>query len=318
MADLTSFDEEQLQFILDGEAESEGIEDAEVTNALEAAARKFENAAKKALKSAERAGIKPKEDVDLDDVWDEDAAYNIYMTLTGAGVGIWDGRWDDLYEQADLEALQRHLKRELGSYADDTGGGSFTEAFRTAAHRTGEGVERNPACGRGEIKVQRKGYKKHAYTTKKGTHVSATRVPPTTFCAEDRGKPGRTSRGAKAGPHSGEAKWIQRKGKLGGAGYTEKSAASRHKILDACVKKYGYRSCLGSIMVLERDSEISSKAKAALKADRAYLERKYGGPGSFGPRKNPEMSVPDVLALYGGAPDSAASQTAQIKRKLMS
>ena|SRR3990167_5366912 len=50
--------------------------------------------------------------------------------------------------------------------------------------------------------------------------------------------------------------WITRKGKLGGSGFLSKSFESQKRILRNCVKQYGYRSCLGSIMVLNRNMKI--------------------------------------------------------------
>lgn len=70
--------------------------------------------------------------------------------------------------------------------------------------------------------------------------------------------------------------WIQREGKLGGPGYTRKSVAARRKILRGVVKKYGYRSALGSIMALERSTHISSPVRKALEADRVFLRETFG------------------------------------------
>ena len=70
--------------------------------------------------------------------------------------------------------------------------------------------------------------------------------------------------------------WIQREGKLGGPGYTRKSKAARQKILRGVVKKYGYRSALGSIMALERSTHISSPVRKALEADRVFLRETFG------------------------------------------
>lgn len=76
--------------------------------------------------------------------------------------------------------------------------------------------------------------------------------------------------------------WITRKGKLGGTGYLSKPSTERHELLDKCVGKYGYRSCLGSIMVLNRNRKIKELHGSVIGADRQYLVRKYGGRGSFG------------------------------------
>lgn len=76
--------------------------------------------------------------------------------------------------------------------------------------------------------------------------------------------------------------WIKRKDKLGGSGFISKSQNLQHKILDQCVAKYGYRSCLGSIMVLNRNRSIKSKHGDKITSLRNWLKNKYGGKGAFG------------------------------------
>jgi len=85
-------------------------------------------------------------------------------------------------------------------------------------------------------------------------------------------------------------KAITRPGKLGGAGFLSKSKAAQEKILRGCVAEYGYRSCLGSVMILERIPDIQNRWGARLAGLRHFLVRNFGGPGSFGPRKNPTLT----------------------------
>ena len=85
----------------------------------------------------------------------------------------------------------------------------------------------------------------------------------------------------KTSRKSKSRKWITRKGKLGGKGFLTKPAREQHKLLDGCVKKYGYRSCLGSVMVLNRNREIKSLHGKKIDSLKNYLRKKYGGPGSF-------------------------------------
>jgi len=125
-----------------------------------------------------------------------------------------------------------------------------------------------------KIRVKRKGY-----TRKDGTRVKAT-----TFLVKDRGAPGRRARGAKAGPFKDEKPWIGREGGLGGPGYTHKSERARREILRRKVARDGYRTVLGRVMVLERNTGISSEARRRLEADREFLKRNFGGEGSFGKR----------------------------------
>jgi hypothetical protein len=78
--------------------------------------------------------------------------------------------------------------------------------------------------------------------------------------------------------------WIKREGKLGGPGFLDKSELAQKRLLTKSVKKHGYRSTLGSIMVLERNRTIKRRHGKELENLRKWLVGKYGGPGSFGPR----------------------------------
>lgn len=171
-----------------------------------------------------------------------------------------------------------------------------------AAQQALEGAVRaaNPNLKR--IRIDRDPYCVEPYTKTDGTKVEGYCVPETTYTMEDPGKPGRRSRGAKAGPFSaskGYEPWIQREGKLGGPGYTEKPQKKRREILTKCVKQFGYRSCLGSVMVLLRNSEISKKTRKVLESDKAWLMKTYGGPGSFGPQENPVAEGTVVMGIIG-------------------
>lgn len=126
------------------------------------------------------------------------------------------------------------------------------------------------------ITIHRKGYTRSAYTTKNGKTVPKKYISPVTYQIENKGNPGVTSRGAEQGPYKNNKPWITHEGKLGGKGYLSKTAEERHKILDKCVKGWGYKSCLGSIMVLNRSSEIKEKYGNKLNSDKKYLENKYG------------------------------------------
>ncbi len=102
--------EEWVEFVLEGMAER----DAKVTAELRAAADEFELAIDDAL------------DVCLDKFppavdparlyGDPATALDIFMTLSGEGVGIWDGRWDLYYPDAKprhWNRLQSCLRSEL-------------------------------------------------------------------------------------------------------------------------------------------------------------------------------------------------------------
>ncbi len=175
--------------------------------------------------------------------------------------------------------------------------------------------ELNKKCATGQISVSRKGY----------TRKDGTKVKGSTFCIEDQGKPGKTSRGAKGGEYADEEPWIEREGKLGGPGYTKRKQKDRRKILRKCVKDYDYRSCLGSLMVLLRSSEIKGKTRKTIESDKKWLMKEFGGPGSFGPQDNPEgcgcgssCGCHDCMEQYGAALNPADDKAVQqLKAKLL-
>lgn len=130
-------------------------------------------------------------------------------------------------------------------------------------------------CPRGQI--LRKGYRRS----------DGTYVPPS--CIIDRGAPGK---GPKVVP-------ITHEGKLGGPGYLKKSDRTRHGLLNKCVKKHGYRSCLGSINALGvlGKREFSKSELRKIVKDREYLVEKYGGEGSFSRAANPRAGNPEVSRM---------------------
>ncbi len=75
---------------------------------------------------------------------------------------------------------------------------------------------------------------------------------------------------------SKSSQWITRPGKLGGPGFLSKPSSEQHRLLNKCVREYGYRSCLGSIMVLQRSRAINSAHGAKLNSLKNYLKRNYG------------------------------------------
>lgn len=108
------------------------------------------------------------------------------------------------------------------------------------------------------------------------------------------------TRGVKTmrGPYSakkGYKPWIQRRGKLGEGFLTTMTKKERRAALDRCVRAYGYRSCLGSIMALERAKRgprgvgegVGVKYAKKLKDSRDYLRETYGGPGSYKREEKP-------------------------------
>ncbi len=118
-------------------------------------------------------------------------------------------------------------------------------------------------CGPGQLKVKRRGY------TRAGKRVKAT-----TYCAPDRGRPGR---GPKTIP-------TPRKGSLGGPGYTKKTAEARHRELRKHLRDHGYASTVAAIQSrinLGRRT-MSARALRVFEADKKWLQRTVGR----NPRRN--------------------------------
>ena len=87
-------------------------------------------------------------------------------------------------------------------------------------------------------------------------------------------------------------KWIKgaikRPGKLGGKGFMSKSVDQQHRIMNSCVGRYGYRSCLGSVMLLHNIN--TGQKRQRMVTLKNWLVREHGGPGSF--KRNPSFDPP--------------------------
>jgi len=103
---------------------------AKTTRTVTQASSKFIRALSKAL-SVWVQKFPPENEAPISAIMDADAGYNVFMTLDGAGVGIWDGRWKRFYKDTKkLESfLQRMLSRDydalktaLGDAAWETAG----------------------------------------------------------------------------------------------------------------------------------------------------------------------------------------------------
>lgn len=140
-------------FVLDGVIESNGYPDDtpnDITPELREVIEKYESRLAGTLGEIV-AKHPPKAGQDFDDVWEADAVYYVFMTLNGESVGIWDGRWDHLWDKNDLEIVQRELKHRLRDVADDTGGGWLNDAFENAAYENArmhgdDDAEHNPSA----------------------------------------------------------------------------------------------------------------------------------------------------------------------------
>lgn len=255
--------DEALEFWFDGYAEGMGAEGAEVTPEVRKEWEKFGNAVERSM---EKHLSQAKFEEIYDSEGEDSVVSDVYATVSGTGIGVWDGRWDGYLSQAKIEKLQKQLYKDLSKYADDSGSGSLDEAFADAVYRTG-----NPAaCRRGQLKIRRKGY-----TRKVGG--KQVRVKPVTYCTPDKGKPGR---GPKLIPKL-------KKGTLGIHYSKEPSAQTRRTKLKACVKKYGYASCVGKVNALRvlNKNTWPKKWLVMLDSDMKWLQKTYRGKNPTPARK---------------------------------
>ena len=128
-----SLDARTLDQLVEMEAESFDLpnwRDAEATPAVRRAADNFERALSKAL-SVWVQKHPPEDGSTVEDLMDEEAGYNVFMTLEGHGVGIWDGRWDHFYK--NTTSLEKFLERALAKEH-----GNLKDALEEAAFETGE------------------------------------------------------------------------------------------------------------------------------------------------------------------------------------
>jgi hypothetical protein len=128
-------------------------------------------------------------------------------------------------------------------------------------------ITNDGGCPPGKLKVRRKGY----------TRADGSKVKGTSYCADDRGKPGR---GPKTIP-------TPRKGALGGSGYTERSEQSRHRLLSKHVREYGYASTISSLQSrinLGRNT-MSKRALRVFEKDKQWVQDKYGDKTTMATKK---------------------------------
>jgi len=139
-------DEDVLHWLLEGEAETFELDSdaVYVTPALRAEARRYDDAVYEALQALVRK-YPTDNGATADDLWEDNAAYLILMTLRGEGVGIWDGDWDEYYDNKRMERggdVWRFLNSRLSAFTTGTGEGTLGQALMDAAYETaGEGED---------------------------------------------------------------------------------------------------------------------------------------------------------------------------------
>lgn len=107
-----TLDPRTLNQLVEMAAESAGLDasDARATREVNQAAKKFTHALSKAL-SLWTQKHPPENGATVSDLMRAEAAYAVFMTLEEHGVGIWDGRWDQFYD--DTRKLEQFLERAL-------------------------------------------------------------------------------------------------------------------------------------------------------------------------------------------------------------
>jgi hypothetical protein len=139
---MSGLNDDTLIQLLQMTAESMEMDplDVEITPELEDEVEAYELALQDALELVAK-GFPPGRDITAEDLWDAEAAYLVLMTLRGEGVGIWDGSWDDFFDQREIEDVERLLKSKLRSFADESGGGTLNEALMNAVDDTAGDAE---------------------------------------------------------------------------------------------------------------------------------------------------------------------------------
>jgi len=138
MRDLSDLLKEELR----GKAFEWGInpDSVGITRELEQEARAFKAEAERTVETWYDRNRDKVTTEGYEELWAKDGAYLIYTTLagydttlSGPGVGIWDGDWDPLFVcRRDIRDLEQFLRASLSKYIDVAGGGTLPNAIRNA------------------------------------------------------------------------------------------------------------------------------------------------------------------------------------------
>lgn len=131
-------------------------------------------------------------------------------------------------------------------------------------------------CPKGTILVKRRGYTRTGYIRKDGCKVSSSRVPGSTFCITDRGKPGKGKPVIPVISLRESKKMGRPKGFLRFHGYKAKnSSTQRHKALDKAVKDYGAAAVWRKLHALTTLHKNKPQMANLFRSDREYIKEKH-------------------------------------------
>lgn len=105
----------------------------QISDIVTDAAEKYDESLKEALQ--ELVQQYPPKEGNAEDLWNADAPYLVFMTLSGAGVGIFD-EWERFYDYSRLVSegdVNKFLTEKLQRFVDITGGGLLNDVFDDVA-----------------------------------------------------------------------------------------------------------------------------------------------------------------------------------------
>lgn len=163
--------ESQRQAVRDGEHEVSAdcydtvyeikSDDIEISGDLLKVKEAFERDVEKAI--TEWGGkYRLREDVTVEDIMEAGAPVDVYLALDGSGAGDLNyGEWNKYFTDSDYwetEDLVAFLKKRVGKYIDDTGGGSISNEMSNAVYEAfveACEVQENPSPQEKERRRQR-------------------------------------------------------------------------------------------------------------------------------------------------------------------
>lgn len=136
-----SLDEEALDKFVQHTAESlelENFKKGRATDEVKIVLERFEDDLFNVLEDLVKE-YPPNGERDADDLFEADAPYLVLQTILGAGVGIWDGRWDHLYDSKMLRPqkgeVYKYLLDRLSPHINNIESAFVNAAYETAGEK---------------------------------------------------------------------------------------------------------------------------------------------------------------------------------------